>query len=68
VTLQQLQTDLESLPGLMLGLAMVFIALLMFGALNRAQIRIRLHQLGWIALSVGTIGLCAWGYLTSLFP
>ncbi|MCC3762603.1 hypothetical protein K3N28_05905 [Glycomyces sp. TRM65418] len=68
MTMQQLHTDLLAVPGAILGVALVLIAIARFGTVNRAKIRIRLNKLAWIALGVGTVGLCTWGYLASLLP
>lgn len=64
--MQQLQYDIASLPGLIVGTVMVLIALAMFGILNRVRISNRLNKIGLAALVIGTIGLCAFGYLGEL--
>lgn len=64
--MQQLTVDLESLPGLIVGIALVLTAIGLFSWRIRARINHKLTRAGWIALGVGTLGLTAWGYFDSL--
>ena len=64
-TFAPLMNELRQAPGLGVGIALMLAAIAVFSPYARAKIRYRLARLGWLTLGVGTVVLCAWGYLVS---
>jgi hypothetical protein len=61
----QLISDIEAAPGIIVGVVMVLIAIFVFSSYARGQIKFRLSQLAWTAAGVGTVLLCGWGFITT---
>jgi hypothetical protein len=64
-TFAPLINELKQAPGLGVGLVLMLTAIAVFSPYFRAKIHYRLARLGWVTLGVGTVVLCAWGYLVS---
>ncbi|MCD0444269.1 hypothetical protein LO763_11615 [Glycomyces sp. A-F 0318] len=64
-TFAPLINELRQAPGLVVGLILILSAIAVFSPYARAKIHYRLARLGWVTLGVGTVVLCAWGYLVS---
>ena len=61
----QLVSDLEVSPGLIVGIVFLLIAIFIFSPYARAKINFRLSQLAWTAGGVGLVLLCGWGFITT---